>query len=86
MSELPAEPVEIQQRRLGMTRALQSLDSEAEVQVDRETGRLMVLTSLPAEKVVAILEGIGERIEIEQGSEDGCGDSFGSNCCGGCSH
>lgn len=85
MSELP-EPVEIQQRRLGMTRALQALDPEAEVHVDRETGRLTVLTSLPAEKVVAILEGIGERIEIERGSEDGCGDSSGSNCCGCCSH
>ncbi len=69
------------QRRQAMTEALRAWDPEAEVMVEPATGRLMVMTTLSTDKVVAILREAGEQVEPGEPQERKPG-----QCCGGCSH
>ena len=48
------------QRQQAMTEALRAWDPEAEVSLETGTGRLMVMTTLPTERVIAILKEAGE--------------------------
>lgn len=70
-----------QRRQLAMTEALREWDPEAEIRWDAESGRLSVYTTLPSERVSAILAALGEPVS-SCGDEDRSGDS----CCGCCSH
>lgn len=70
----------LQQRGRAMTQALREWDPDAEVQMEVDTGRLSILTTLPTDRVVAILKSIGEDIQ-PSGEQSECG----SQCCGGCS-
>lgn len=70
-----------QQRQQAMTRALQQWDPEAEVTLDHDTGRVTILTILPDERVVDILEEAGEHAELDASPKD----HGGTTCCGGCS-
>ncbi|CAN7185521.1 hypothetical protein LJR168_000431 [Pseudoxanthomonas sp. LjRoot168] len=82
MSDHPAHPTS-EQRQHAMTEALRAWDPEAEVTLESGTGRLMVMTTLPTERVVAILKEAGEHAEA--GDAEPRGHKAGQ-CCGGCSH
>ena len=45
-----------EQRQRAMTEALRAWDPEAEVTLESGTGRLMVMTTLPTERVIALLQ------------------------------
>ncbi|MBD9478986.1 hypothetical protein [Pseudoxanthomonas sp. PXM02] len=64
-------------RRHAMTEALRAWDPEAEVTVEADTGRLVVLTTLPADRVATVLK------EAEE--QGGCGGRAAGSCCGRCS-
>ena len=81
MSDHTPSPTE--QRQQAMTEALRAWDPEAEVTLESGTGRLMVMTTLPTERVVAILKDVGEHAEA--GDAEPRGHKAGQ-CCGGCSH
>jgi len=70
-----------QRRQLAMTKALREWDPEAEILWDAESGRLSVFTTLPSERVSAILAGLGEPV-----SSCGDGERSTQECCGCCSH
>ena len=72
-----------EQRQQAMTDALRAWDPEAEVTLEAGTGRLMVMTTLPTERVIAILKEAGEHAEA--GESEPRGHQAGQ-CCGGCSH
>ena len=76
-------PATSAQRQQAMTDALRAWDSEAEVSLEAGTGRLMVMTTLPTERVIAILKDVGEHAEA--GDSEPRGHKAGQ-CCGGCSH
>ncbi|KRA45241.1 hypothetical protein [Pseudoxanthomonas sp. Root630] len=76
-----APPTE--QRQQAMTEALRAWDPEAEVTLEPGTGRLMVMTTLPTDRVIAILKDVGEHAEA--GESESRGHKAGQ-CCGGCSH
>ena len=71
------------QRQQAMTEALRAWAPEAEVSLEAGTGRLMVMTTLPTERVIAILKEVGEHAEA--GDSEPRGHKAGQ-CCGGCSH
>jgi hypothetical protein len=81
MSDPTRSPTE--QRQQAMTEALRAWDPEAEVSLETGTGRLMVMTTLPTERVIAILKEAGEHAEA--GESEPRGHQAGQ-CCGGCSH
>lgn len=70
------------QRQQAMTEALRAWDPEAEVTMESGTGRLVVMTTLPTERVIAILKEAGEHAEA--GDDESRGHRAGQ-CCGGCS-
>lgn len=70
------------QRQHAMTEALRAWDPEADVTLESGTGRLVVMTTLPTERVIAILKDVGERAEA--GDSEPRGHKAGQ-CCGGCS-
>jgi len=72
-----------EQRQKTMTEALRAWDPEAEVTLESGTGRLMVMTTLPTEQVIAILKNIGEQAEASDRAPLG---HKAGQCCGGCSH
>ena len=72
-----------EQRQQAMTDALRAWDPEAEVTLEAGTGRLVVMTTLPTERVIAILKDVGEHAEA--GESEPRGHTAGQ-CCGGCSH
>lgn len=72
-----------EQRQQAMTEALRAWDPEAEVTMKSGTGRLVVMTTLPTERVIAILKDVGEHAEA--GESEPRGHTAGQ-CCGGCSH
>ena len=72
-----------EQRQQAMTDALRAWDPEAEVTLEAGTGRLMVMTTLPTERVIALLKEAGEHAEA--GESEPRGHTAGQ-CCGGCSH
>jgi len=72
-----------EQRRQAMTDALRAWDPEAEVTMEAGTGRLVVMTTLPTERVIAILKDVGEHAEASEGEPRG---HKAGQCCGGCSH
>jgi xanthine dehydrogenase iron-sulfur cluster and FAD-binding subunit A len=57
-----SDPAPPEERQHAMADALRAWDPEAEVAVEAGTGRLMVLTTLPADRVAAILEEAGTRV------------------------
>jgi hypothetical protein len=71
------------QRQQAMTEALRAWDPEAEVTLESGTGRMMVMTTLSTERVIALLKDIGE--QAEAGDSAPLGHKAGQ-CCGGCSH
>ena len=71
------------QRQQAMTEALRAWDPEAEVSLEVGTGRLMVMTTLPTERVIAILKEVGEHAEASENESRG---HKAGQCCGGCSH
>jgi hypothetical protein len=71
------------QRQQAMTEALRAWDPEAEVTMESGTGRLVVMTTLPTERVIAILKEAGEHAEA---SENESRSHKAGQCCGGCSH
>nr|WP_298120511.1 hypothetical protein [uncultured Pseudoxanthomonas sp.] len=71
-----------EQRQQAMTEALRAWDPEAEVTMESGTGRLVVMTTLPTERVIAILKEAGEHAEV--GENESRGHKAGQ-CCGGCS-
>ncbi|WP_334178945.1 hypothetical protein [Pseudoxanthomonas sp.] len=81
MSDDSHAPTE--QRRQAMTEALRAWDPEADVTLESGTGRLRVMTTLPTERVIAILKDVGEHAEA--GESEPRGHKAGQ-CCGGCSH
>jgi hypothetical protein len=78
-TDTPLDPR--QRRQLAMTEALREWDPEAEILWDAESDRLSVFTTLPSERVSAILAALGEPVS-------GCGDGERNKeeCCGCCSH
>lgn len=72
-----------EQRQQAMTDALRAWDPEAEVTMESGTGRLMVMTTLPTERVIAILKEMGEHAEASESEPTG---HKAGQCCGGCSH
>ncbi len=72
-----------QQRQQAMTEALRAWDPEAEVTMESGTGRLMVMTTLPTERVIAILKDVGEHAESSDSEPTA---HKAGQCCGGCSH
>lgn len=78
-TDTPLDPS--QRRQLAMTEALREWDPEAEIRWDAESGRLSVYTTLPSERVSAILAALGEPV-----SSCGDGERSGEGCCGCCSH
>ena len=70
------------QRQQAMTEALRAWDPEAEVTMESGSGRLVVMTTLPTERVIAILKEAGEHAEA--GDDESRGHKAGQ-CCGGCS-
>ncbi|HVK50880.1 MAG TPA: hypothetical protein VM469_03970 [Pseudoxanthomonas sp.] len=78
-TDTPLDPS--QRRQRAMTEALREWDPEAEIRWDAESGRLSVYTTLPGERVSAILAALGEPVSS-------CGDDkpSGEACCGCCSH
>lgn len=70
------------QRQQAMTEALRAWDPEAEVTMESGTGRLVVMTTLPTERLIAILKEAGEHAEA--GDDESRGHKAGQ-CCGGCS-
>ncbi len=82
MSDHPARRTS-EQRQQAMTDALRAWDPGAEVTLESGTGRLVVMTTLPTEHVIAILKEVGEHAEA--GAAEPRGHKSGQ-CCGGCSH
>ncbi|MBD9437247.1 hypothetical protein IB223_14180 [Pseudoxanthomonas sp. PXM03] len=72
-----------EQRQQAMTEALRAWDPEAEVTMESGTGRLVVMTTLPTERVIAILKDVGEHAEASESEPRG---HKAGQCCGGCSH
>ena len=66
-----------EERRQAVTEALRGWDPEADVAVEAGTGRLKVLTTLPADRVAALLREAGEL--------GGCAGEGVNQCCGRCS-
>lgn len=71
-----------EQRQQAMTEALRVWDPEAEVTMESGTGRLVVMTTLPTERVIAILKDVGEHAEPSDSEPRG---HKAGQCCGGCS-
>ncbi|MBD9481317.1 hypothetical protein [Pseudoxanthomonas sp. PXM02] len=71
------------QRQQAMTEALRAWDPEAEVTLESGTDRLVVMTTLPTERVIAILKDIGEQAEAGNSAPS---THKAGQCCGGCSH
>lgn len=71
------------QRQQAMTEALRAWDPEAEVTLESGSGRLMVMTTLPTERVIALLKDLGEQAEASDSAPLG---HKAGQCCGGCSH
>ena len=59
------------QRQQAMTEALRAWDPEAEVTMESGTGRLVVMTTLPTERVIAILKEAGEHAEAGENESRG---------------
>lgn len=80
MSDTP--PSDAPHRLQAMTDALRAWDPEAEVTTEPGTGRLMVLTTLPGDKVMALLRDADEHAApVGLRATGGCG---GRVCCGVC--
>ncbi|WP_313927653.1 hypothetical protein [Pseudoxanthomonas sp.] len=72
-----------EQRQHAMTEALRAWDPDADVTLESATGRLKVTTTLPTERVIAILKDLGEQAEASDPEPRG---HKAGQCCGGCSH
>jgi len=73
----------IEQRQRAMNEALRAWDPDAEVTIEADTGRLIVVTSLPNARVIAILKDIGEHAKVTSEEPH---ERQPSQCCGECSH
>jgi hypothetical protein len=71
-----------QQRQQAMTEALRAWDPEAEVTLESRTGRLMLMTTLPTERVIALLKSMGEQAKATSAEPPS---HKAGQCCGGCS-
>jgi hypothetical protein len=65
-------------RQQAITEALRAWDPEADVTVEAGTGRLVVLTTLSADRVATLLK--------EADAQAGCGGGGAGRCCGRCAH
>lgn len=82
MTQETVAPATPEERCLSMTRALRDWDPDAEVQLDSQSGRLSIMTTLPTERVVSVLHAIGEAVEPESSDAEPR-----EACCGcGCKH
>lgn len=76
-----SDPTALLSRLAAINTALRRFDPEAQVALDPASGRMKVLTVLPEEEVVRVLEGLGESASLQESDEADSGDS----CCGcGC--
>lgn len=76
------DPAAALSRLAAINAALRHADPDAQVALDPDTGRMKVLTVLPADDVVRVLQALGEPAELfAVDGEDAAGD----HCCGcGC--
>lgn len=72
-------------RLAAINAALRELDPEAQVELDPEGGRMKVLTVLPPEDVVRVMQGLGETVELSGDEAEVAAPGRQGSCGCGCS-
>lgn len=60
--------------------ALRELDPDAQVALDPDGGKMKVLTTLPPEQVLQVLQALGETAELSGGEGEATPGSCGCGC------